>query len=54
MPMRLKQFVRLVADMRAAQQAFFRVRSGEHLADAKRLEKEVDEAVKEMQQQVKE
>jgi len=48
---RLQQFVALVADMRAAQQAFFRVRSAEHLAAAKRLEKEVDAAVKVLMEQ---
>ena len=40
------EFVRLVKDMRAAQRRYFRERTPQALEESKRLEREVDAAVK--------
>jgi hypothetical protein len=40
-------FARLVASMRAAQRKYFRTRSYDDLDESKRLEREVDAALKE-------
>ena len=42
----VEKLASLVKEMRDAQRAYFRTRSGDALADAKRLERAVDAAVK--------
>ncbi len=42
----VEELASLVKEMRDAQRTYFRTRSGDALAEAKRLEKAVDEAVK--------
>jgi hypothetical protein len=42
----LRDLARLVADMRNAQRQYFRTSSASALAEAKRLEKRVDETIK--------
>jgi hypothetical protein len=42
----VNEFVELVAAMRAAQKEYFRTRTPSSLAEAKRLEREVDAALK--------
>lgn len=44
--MTLDQFARLVADMREAQREYFRTRSSTALDRSKRLERQVDQAIK--------
>lgn len=44
----LHDFTKLVAEMRAAQKAYFRNRDGNNLEKAKRLEKEVDNRIREL------
>jgi hypothetical protein len=44
--MNLEDFVRLVADMRAAQKRYFRDRDSSDLKESKRLEKLVDSAIR--------
>ena len=42
----MKQLLEQVTQMRKAQRSFFRTKEREHLEDAKRLEKKVDEIIK--------
>lgn len=49
----MKDFVNLVAKMREAQQLYFRTKMNRYLVDAKRLEKEVDQKVKEYKEREK-
>lgn len=44
--MGLGEFVRLVGEMRSAQRSYFKTRSTADLDRSKRLEKQVDEAVR--------
>lgn len=46
--MNLKEFAALVAEMRDAQREYFRTRSGEVLERSKKLEKQVDHALKDI------
>jgi hypothetical protein len=43
----LEEFAKLVAEMRSAQKEYFRTRSTSSLETSKRLEKQVDQALKE-------
>ncbi len=43
--MNAREFFRRVAELRRAQKAYFRTRSGDDLRYAKRLEKEIDDEI---------